>query len=123
MLSTKDNELLTRIVGEAPIGQMIRRYWIPVYLSTEVAEPDGAPVRVKLLGKRLVVFRDTARRVGVTDERCPHRLASLTLGRKRRRRPVLHLTPGVFATISAWLSQNGIVTSSPLNQDSNPPRT
>jgi phthalate 4,5-dioxygenase len=81
MLSTKDNELLTRVTGDAPMGQMIRRYWMPACLSQEVAEPDGAPVRVKLLGERLIVFRDTAGRVGVVDERCPHRLASLALGR------------------------------------------
>jgi len=81
MLSAKDNELLTRVTGDAPMGQMIRRYWIPACLSEEVAEPDGAPVRVKLLGERLIVFRDTAGRVGVVDERCPHRLASLALGR------------------------------------------
>jgi phthalate 4,5-dioxygenase oxygenase subunit len=81
MLSTKDNELLTRVVGDVPMGQMIRRYWIPACLSSEVAEPDGAPVRTKLLGEQLVVFRDTAGLVGVVDERCPHRLASLALGR------------------------------------------
>jgi phthalate 4,5-dioxygenase oxygenase subunit len=81
MLSATDNELLTRVTGDAPMGQMIRRYWMPACLSAEVAEPDGAPVRVKLLGEQLVVFRDTAGRVGVVDERCPHRLASLALGR------------------------------------------
>jgi phthalate 4,5-dioxygenase oxygenase subunit len=81
MLSPKENELLTRVVGDAPMGQMIRRYWIPACLSSEVAEPDGAPVRTKLLGEQLVVFRDSAGRVGVVDERCPHRLASLALGR------------------------------------------
>ena len=81
MLSIKDNDLLTRVTGDAPMGQMMRRYWMPACLSEEVAEPDGAPVRMKLLGERLVVFRDAAGRVGVVDERCPHRLASLALGR------------------------------------------
>ena len=59
----------------------MRRYWLPVCLAEEVAEPDGAPVRARLLGVDLVVFRDTQNRVGVLDEHCPHRGASLAFGR------------------------------------------
>jgi phthalate 4,5-dioxygenase oxygenase subunit len=81
MLTHEDNELLTRVTGDAPMGRMMRRYWIPACLAEEVAENDGTPVRTTLLGERLVVFRDTAGNLGVVDERCPHRLASLALGR------------------------------------------
>ena len=81
MLSQEDNDLLTRVVGEAPMGQMMRRYWVPACMSDEVAENDGTPVRTAILGERLVVFRDTNGTVAVIDERCPHRLASLALGR------------------------------------------
>ena len=63
------------------MGQLMRRHWIPACLSEEVVEPDGAPVRVRLLGEDLVVFRDTNGRLGVLDEYCPHRRASLALGR------------------------------------------
>jgi phthalate 4,5-dioxygenase len=63
------------------MGDVMRRYWVPALLSTEIAEPDGPPVRVKLLGESLVAFRDTQGRVGLLDEFCPHRLASLFLGR------------------------------------------
>ena len=59
----------------------MRRHWIPACLSEEVAEPDGTPVRVELLGERLVVFRDSKGRLGVLDEYCPHRRASLVFGR------------------------------------------
>jgi phthalate 4,5-dioxygenase oxygenase subunit len=76
-----DNELLCRVEGEAPMGQMMRRHWLPVCMVEEVAEPDGAPLKARLLGVDLVVFRDSKGRVGVMDERCPHRRASLVFGR------------------------------------------
>jgi phthalate 4,5-dioxygenase oxygenase subunit len=81
MLSHADNDLLCRIEGDAPMGQLMRRHWIPACMSEEVSEADGAPVRVQLLGEKLVAFRDTKGRLGVVDEHCPHRRASLALGR------------------------------------------
>ena len=81
MLTHEDNELLCRVEGETPMGRLMRAHWIPACMSEEVAEPDGAPVRVRLLGEDLVAFRDTAGRLGVLDEHCPHRRASLALGR------------------------------------------
>ncbi len=81
MLSAEDNELLCRAEGDAPMGRLMRRHWIPACLSEEVAVRDGPPVRVRLLGEDLVAFRDTEGRIGVLDEHCPHRRASLALGR------------------------------------------
>jgi len=81
MLTHEDNELLCRVEGETPMGRLMRAHWIPACMSEEVAEPDGAPVRIRLLGEDLVAFRDTAGRLGVLDEHCPHRRASLALGR------------------------------------------
>ena len=81
MLSAEDNELLTRVTGNAPMGQMMRRYWVPACLAEEVAEPGGTPVRTQIFGERLVAFRDSDGKLCVVDERCPHRLASLALGR------------------------------------------
>jgi phthalate 4,5-dioxygenase oxygenase subunit len=63
------------------MGNAMRRYWIPALLTREVAEPDGAPVRVRLLGEDLLAFRDSAGRMGLVDEYCPHRRASLFFGR------------------------------------------
>src|ERR1700682_980710 len=81
MLTREENELLCRVAGEASMGQIMRRHWIPACMSEEVAEADSAPVRSRLLGEDLVVFRDSDGRLGVLDEYCPHRRASLALGR------------------------------------------
>lgn len=81
MLTNEENDLLCRVVGDAPMGQLMRRHWLPICLAEEVAEPDCAPVRARILGENLVVFRATDGRVGVLDETCPHRGASLALGR------------------------------------------
>jgi phenylpropionate dioxygenase-like ring-hydroxylating dioxygenase large terminal subunit len=63
------------------MGEVMRRYWMPILLERELAEPDGEPVKVRLLGERLVAFRDTNGRIGLLDELCPHRRVSLWLGR------------------------------------------
>src|SRR5688572_13218373 len=81
VMTKEENELLCRVEGAAPMGRLMRQHWLPVCMSEEVAEPDGAPVRSRLLGEDLVVFRDTAGRVGVLKERCAHRGASLSFGR------------------------------------------
>src|SRR6267378_2990226 len=81
MITSEENDLLCRVEGEAPMGQLMRRHWIPACMSEEVAEPDGTPIAVRLLGEDLVVFRDTDGRLGVLDEYCPHRRASLVVGR------------------------------------------
>ena len=81
MLTKEENELLCRVEGNAPMGQLMRRHWQPACLIEEVSDPDGTPVRARLFGEDLVVFRDTEGRVGVMDEYCPHRKASLALGR------------------------------------------
>lgn len=79
MLTHKDNEDLTLIGPGSIMGDVMRSYWIPALLSSELPENDGAPVRVKLLGEDLVAFRDTNGAVGLLDEYCPHRGVSLAL--------------------------------------------
>ena len=81
MLSREENELITRVEGDAPAGRLMRRYWLPALMSDEVVDPDGTPVRVRLVGQNLVAFRDSSGKLGMIDEACPHRLASLALGR------------------------------------------
>jgi phthalate 4,5-dioxygenase oxygenase subunit len=81
MMTAEENDILCRVEGDAPMGQLMRRHWIPVCLAEEVPEPDGTPVRARLLGEDLVVFRDSDGRLGVLDEYCPHRRASLVYGR------------------------------------------
>jgi phthalate 4,5-dioxygenase oxygenase subunit len=81
MWNAEENDLLCRVEGHAPMGALMRHHWIPACMSEEVAESDGAPVRIRLLGEDLVAFRDSKGRLGVVDEHCPHRRASLALGR------------------------------------------
>src|SRR5207248_6029662 len=77
MLTREENELVTRVGPGTPMGDVLRRYWIPALMSRELPEADCPPVRVKLLGEKLVGFRDSQGRIGVVDEFCPHRRASL----------------------------------------------
>ena len=64
-----------------PMGNLLRRYWVPVLLASEIAEPDGPQVRVQIMGEKLLAFRDTAGEVGLIDEFCSHRGVSLYFGR------------------------------------------
>ncbi|MBM7599222.1 phenylpropionate dioxygenase-like ring-hydroxylating dioxygenase large terminal subunit [Virgibacillus halotolerans] len=79
MLSKADNQLLTQTDSGTPMGDLFRRYWIPVANSEELIA-DGKPQRIRLLGEDLVAFRDTKGDVGLVDERCPHRGTSLYYG-------------------------------------------
>ncbi|MEA2641639.1 MAG: hypothetical protein QOF51_3033 [Chloroflexota bacterium] len=81
LLTKEENELFTRTGPGTPMGALLRRYWVPALLATELPEPDGVPVRVTLLGEELLAFRDSAGRVGLVDRHCPHRGASLFFGR------------------------------------------
>ena len=81
MLKHEDNERLVRVGRGTPAGELFRRYWQPALLSAELPEPDGAPVRVRLLGEDLLAFRDSSGRVGLVDALCPHRRAPLFFGR------------------------------------------
>ena len=71
----EDNELLTRVGPGTAMGELMRQYWLPAAMSSEL-ERDGAPMRLMLLGEKLIAFRDSLGRVGVMDHRCPHRCAS-----------------------------------------------
>ena len=81
MLTPEENHILTRVTGDAPMARLMRQHWTPVCLIEEVAEPDGTPLRVEVLGESYVAFRDSKGRLGMLDELCPHRKASLVYGR------------------------------------------
>jgi phthalate 4,5-dioxygenase oxygenase subunit len=80
MLTREENELLCKVGRKKPMGQMLRRYWIPAAASTDLIS-DGPPRPVRLLGENLIAFRDTNGNVGILDESCPHRGTSLVLAR------------------------------------------
>jgi len=81
MLAQADNERITRVGPGTPMGEVMRRYWIPILLDWELPAPDCDPVRVRVLAENLVAFRDTRGRVGLLDDACPHRRVSLFFGR------------------------------------------
>lgn len=81
MLTHAENELMCRVGPGTGMGAAMRRYWLPALSSSELPEPGGDPVHVELLGEHFVAFRDSDGRVGLLDEHCCHRGASLLLGR------------------------------------------
>ncbi len=81
MLTKQDNALLCETGAGTAMGELFRRYWVPAMTSAELPEPDGAPVRMKLLGEQLIAFRDTNGAVGLVANACPHRGASMFFGR------------------------------------------
>src|SRR5579872_3856385 len=81
MLSKEDNDILCRVGPGTPMGQLMRHYWVPGALASELPAPDSDPLRLRLLGENLIAFRDTNGRVGVVQNHCPHRGASLFFGR------------------------------------------
>src|SRR5690242_5081965 len=81
MLTPEENRRLTRVGPGTPMGALLRRYWQPACLSSELPERDGAPLRVRLLCEDLIAFRDSEGHVGLVDAYCPHRRAPLFFGR------------------------------------------
>ena len=74
-------DLLTRTGPGTAMGDLMRRYWVPILAANEIAEPDGPQVRVQILGEKLLAFRDTEGQAGLIDEFCAHRGVSLFFGR------------------------------------------
>src|SRR5918992_1542416 len=81
MLSVEDNEIVTNTNAGTPMGELFRRFWLPVALSEELPGPDCVPLRVRILGEDLIAFRDTDGKPGVVDAYCPHRGAPMFFGR------------------------------------------
>src|SRR2546422_7486121 len=81
MLSPEENDLLTRVGPGTPMGELMRQYWIPALMSSELPAPEGPPLRLRLLGENLIAFRTISGKVGLLAHACPHRGASLFFGR------------------------------------------
>jgi len=83
-LNTEDAKILSEIDAGTPMGDLLRRYWWPVALTSEVSNPDSAPIRIRILGEKLILFRDTNGKLGLLEEFCPHRRVSLFYGRNEQ---------------------------------------
>lgn len=81
MWTIEDNRRLTQVSAGTPVGELMRKYWHPVLLSSELPNPDCTPLEVKLFGEEFVAFRDTNGQVGIIDSRCSHRKVGLYWGR------------------------------------------
>ncbi|HLF78003.1 MAG TPA: Rieske 2Fe-2S domain-containing protein [Dehalococcoidia bacterium] len=81
MLSKEDNELVTNTDKGTPMGELMRRYWLPVALSEELPGPDCVPVKLKIMNEDLIAFRDSDGKVGLVDAYCPHRGAPMFFAR------------------------------------------
>ncbi len=107
MLTREDAELIMRTGPGTPMGELIRRTWVPFCLSQELPEPDCDPIRIRLLGEDLIGFRDSSGKVGVMEERCPHRRASLFFGRNEE--------GGLRCLYHGWkMDVNGNIMETPL---------
>jgi phenylpropionate dioxygenase-like ring-hydroxylating dioxygenase large terminal subunit len=80
MISSEQNDLMTRVGPGTPAGRLLRNYWQPVALVDEFGGPRPCKA-VRLMGEDLVIFRDEQGRYGLLDRRCPHRGADLAYGR------------------------------------------
>ena len=106
MLTPAENERITRVGPGTPMGETLRRYWLPACLAEELPQADGAPIRVRLLGEDLVAFRDTEGMVGLLDAYCPHRLAPMFFGRNEE--------CGLRCVYHGWkFDRNGTCTDMP----------
>lgn len=83
MLSREENALISQTGPGTPMGELLRRFWLPALLSEEL-EPDGEPVRLMIMNEPLVAFRDTSGKVGILERQCPHRLADMWFGRNEQ---------------------------------------
>jgi phthalate 4,5-dioxygenase oxygenase subunit len=81
MLPKQDNDLVTHVGPGTPMGNLLRQYWLPAMMSAELPSPDCPPMRLRLLGENMIAFRTTSGDVGVIQNACPHRGASLFFGR------------------------------------------
>jgi phthalate 4,5-dioxygenase len=104
MTNATESLELTRVGPGTPMGALMRHYWLPALLSSEV-KPGGDPVRLMLLGEKLIAFRDAGGVVGVMDHRCPHRRASLFYGRNEGDGIACVYHGWKFASDGACLSQ------------------
>jgi phthalate 4,5-dioxygenase oxygenase subunit len=81
MLSAERNAFMSQVGPGTPMGELFRRFWLPVIVPEQLAERDGEPARVRILGEDLVAFRDTNGQIGIINAFCPHRRAPLFFGR------------------------------------------
>ncbi len=113
MLSREDNELLTRVGPETPMGKLLRRFWFPILIADELPVPDCDPIRVRVLGEYFVAWRNTDGVLGLLDARCPHRGADLSLGMSQEN--------GIYCPRCLWkFDIDGNILELPMEPEDSP---
>ena len=98
MLTAEQNEYLTRVGPGTPAGELLRRYWHPVAIAADLTAENPTKF-VRILGEDLVLFQTPRGEVGLLDDRCAHRGASLSYGRVEDR--------GIACPYHGWLYDKG----------------
>ncbi len=94
MLTREQNEMLTQVGPGTPAGELLRRYWHPIAVAAELTAEQPTKF-VRILGEDLVLFKDTSGNVGLLQDHCAHRGASMLYGRVEER--------GIACAYHGWL--------------------
>src|SRR6266545_1402589 len=100
MLSKEENQLLTRTGPSTPMGELLRRFWLPALLSEELPQADGVSRRLSLPGEDLVAFRDSQGEIGIRDAYCAHRRSRLSSAATKIRGCAASTTAGSTTLLS-----------------------
>src|SRR4051812_4531735 len=73
----EEDASLTHVERGSPAGEYLRRFWTPIAITQQLGD---APLKLRVLGEDLVLFRDKSRRLGLLHLNCCHRRASLEYG-------------------------------------------
>ena len=111
MLSAEKNRLLTQVGPGTPMGELLRRYWMPIGGASEL---DANPIKpMRLMGEDLVLYKDMGGRFGLLDRHCPHRRADLSFG--------LVEETGIRCNYHGWLmDETGRCIEQPYDDTVNP---
>jgi 5,5'-dehydrodivanillate O-demethylase len=78
MLDAAKNRLLTEVGPGTPMGNLLRRYWMPIAGASEFESESIKPIR--LMGEDLTLYKDSSGTFGLVDRHCPHRSADMSYG-------------------------------------------
>ena len=111
MLSELDNELLTRVGPGTPMGNLLRRYWHPITVASELDENPTKAIR--LMGEDLTLYKDRSGNLGLIEDRCPHRKVNMLYG--------IPEEEGLRCPYHGWLfNQSGQCLEQPYEQAEDP---
>jgi 5,5'-dehydrodivanillate O-demethylase len=94
VLTKEQNDMLTQVGPGTPGGELLRRYWHPITVAAELTVEHPTKF-VRILGEDLVLFKDKSGNVGLIQDHCVHRGASLLYGRVEER--------GIACAYHGWL--------------------